>query len=118
MEDERVMKQELWDKLYKEYDEYTDYLEKQDVNYIIERSYETAIKSEIVDIFDPEICKYDKDTIKALLSLDNPLSSLYDIWINCDGDILELIYDNTYPEIQKLKEDYLNKSLKNIDKER
>lgn len=116
MENEYILRQNLWDKLYKEFDNYTDLLEKQDSNYAIEKSYETAIKSEIVDLFDPDVSEFNIEQIKYLNNRENVLDELYNIWINSDGDISQLIYESTSYEISHRQEKLVSE--RNIDIER
>ena len=70
--------------LHKNFDEYKEALSRQSSNVIFEKSYETAIKSEIT-----EYCDFDDilsvDALNSLLEMDNPLEFLYQKYLDSDN---------------------------------
>lgn len=70
--------------LHKNFDEYKENLLKQNNEIIFEKSYETAIKSEIIDY-----CDFDNilsgDILNNLLEMNDPLEFLYQEYLNSDN---------------------------------
>jgi len=108
------MREELYNKLAKEYLEYEDKLKQLTIQEIIEKSYETAIKNEMTYYFDPESDYFNDDQIRILNKLDNPLNTLYQDWLDNDfgiGEDVRLSIDEfsysliEHEEMQKAKDD-------------
>lgn len=87
---------QLEDKLRKEYYEYLENLRTCDVNYVISRSYATAILEEIT--FIPS--QLSEDTIDIILKNDFTLLGLYDLWIDSDYNINPDIADAIESELE------------------
>ncbi|MBE6156371.1 MAG: DUF3848 domain-containing protein [Firmicutes bacterium] len=81
------LRKKFYEKISLEYDKYEEELKTHDVNYVIQHSYETVIKDEIVRQFDPDYSEYDINKIKILNNLKNPLNEIYCDWLDCEFDI-------------------------------
>lgn len=108
----KKMKQELYSKMEKEYEEFVEYLKEQKPQIILERAYEKVFKEEIKDMFYPEYDKFKEEDICALNKIENPLDKLYDGWMDCDINLNELYEDNIKDTLEDLileqKEEKLN----------
>lgn len=81
------MREKLYEKITKEYENYVNDLKTKDVDYIIDRSYETAIKEEMIYCFDPNSRYFSDEEIRILNKSSSPLNDLYKDWINNDLSI-------------------------------
>lgn len=116
MEDK--IRQELYDKLENELSSYKKELESLTAKEIIDKSYETAIKEEVIFLFYPESKQFDIDEIKALKNEKNSLETLYQGWMDCDMNICELVEDSARDTVEDLVRDFKEKQAKKKDKER
>lgn len=116
MEDK--IRQELYDKLESELASYKKDLESLTAKEIIDKSYETAIKEEVIYMFYPESKQFDLDEIKALKKQDNSLETLYQGWMDCDMNICELVEDSARDTVEDLAKEYREKQSKKKEKER
>ena len=116
MEDK--IRQELYDKLENELASYKKDLESLTAKEIIDKSYETAIKEEVIYMFYPESKQFDLDEIKALKKQDNSLETLYQGWMDCDMNICELVEDSARDTVEDLVKEYREKQSKKKEKER
>ena len=96
----------LYEKMHSEYDEYCSSLLELTPQEIMDHSYETAIKAEIlssIDCFE----RPQKET-KALCKIKYPLDEIYQSWLKNDRSIEEpindTISDRAKKEIGKNKE--------------
>ena len=90
-------------KLNKEFDEYKENLKSKDKDYIIDRSFETHYKYNLV--ITAENMEFSQDEVDALLSTDNLLGELYNQWLEYDGvDEMEGYFDS----LTNSKENILN----------
>ena len=105
MSNEMKIREELYTKLEKELSEYKKGLLELFGKEIIDKSYETAIKEEIICSFYPESEKFDINEIKALKNQKNSLDVLYQGWMDSDLNICQLLEDNVYDTLQKLVEE-------------
>jgi hypothetical protein len=117
---EEKTRQELYDKLLKENESYKDNLFNLPIKEVIDKSYETAIKDELIYLFYPGSEKFNLDEIKALKRENNSLETLYQGWMDCDLNINELLEDNVRDVLNDLSDDYkaLQKENRKKDKER
>lgn len=81
------MREKLYEKITKEFENYIKDLKTKDVDYIIDRSYETAIKEEMIYCFDPNSRYFSDEQIKILNKSSSPLNELYSDWISNDFSI-------------------------------
>ena len=88
------------------------------INEIIDKSYETTMKEELMCLFYPESQRYDLDEIKALKNEKNSLETLYQGWMDSDLNINQLLEDNTDEIVAGLAEEYKTKQSKKKAKER
>lgn len=105
---EDCMREKLYEKITKEFKNYIKDLKTKDVDYIIDRSYETAIKEEMIYCFDPNSRYFSDEQIKILNKSSSPLNELYSDWISNDfsiGDeIRESINEYLFDVLSKIKE--------------
>lgn len=115
---EEKIREELYSKLESEFDSYKKELETLTSKEIIDKSYETTIKEEMIYSFYPSYEKFDIDEIKALNKEKNSLETLYQGWLDCNYNINELLEDNMYELLGELVEEYKAKQSKKKAKER
>ena len=115
---EEKIREELYSKLESEFDSYKKELETLTSKEIIDKSYETTMKEELMCLFYPESQRYDLDEIKALKNEKNSLETLYQGWMDSDLNINQLLEDNTDEIIAELAEEYKAKQSKKKAKER
>lgn len=114
MDLEMKIKQELYDKLQEEYDNFIENLKTMTPEQIIDNSYEKVMKEELKDMFFPSMCNYDLAQIKALKKAEAPLDELYQGWMDFDGGIhesLEYSVEDTLDFLQKEQKKNKNKSM-------
>jgi len=104
--------EELSDKVYKklknEYKNYIEELSKFNISSIIEKSYETAIKNEMVETFYYNY-KYSEEDYKERLEEENLLNSLYKNWMDSDygiSNVLDLSIDDYVSNLSDREEYY------------
>ena len=118
---EEKIREELYLKMESELNSYKKKLETLTPKEIIDKSYETTMKEELVCLFYPESSRYDLDEIKALKNEKELLETLYQGWMDSDlniNQLLEEITDDIVAELAELAEDYKEKQVKKKDKER
>lgn len=115
---EEKIRQELYDKLENELTSYKKDLETLTSKEIIDKSYETAIKEEVIYLFYPESKQFDIDEIKALKNEKNSLETLYQGWMDCDLNINELLEDSVRDTVEDLARDFKEKQAKKKEQER
>lgn len=115
---EEKIRQELYYKLESELSSYKKDLESLSAKEIIDKSYETSIKEEVIYLFYPESKKFDLDEIKALKNEKNSLETLYQGWMDCDMNICELVEDSARDTVEDLARELKEKQSKKKDKER
>ena len=96
----------LYEKMHSEYDEYCSSLLELTPQEIMDHSYETAIKSEVLSVV--EGSPLTQKEAKALCKLKYPLGEIYHSWLKNDRSIEEpitdTISDRAKKEIGKNKE--------------
>ena len=115
---EEKIREELYSKLESEFDSYKKELETLTSKEIIDKSYETTMKEELMCLFYPESQRYDLDEIKALKNEKNSLETLYQGWMDSDLNINQLLEDNTDEIVAELAEEYKAKQSKKKEKEK
>lgn len=85
------LREKLYDKVAKEFDEYVEKVKKLSLDEIINKSYETAMKKELTFLFLPEVELMSIKDTKLLLKEDKILEQLYDEWLGCDLNFNDLI---------------------------
>lgn len=83
------MLSKLLKKMEEEYAEYKLLLESCSPRKIIEKSYETAMKSEIIFAVS-ESSDLDEEGIKLLYDIEKPLDYLYSEWIDNDLSLMDV----------------------------
>ena len=111
------MEEELYQKLYNEFNKFKAEMKENGVDYAIDRAYELTTKQEIIDSI-----QYDhilsKTEIKALLSRENVLDEMYDDWLSFDGNMREHINYSVDKSLRIIVDKYENKRAKRITRER
>jgi hypothetical protein len=88
------LRQEVYNKIAKDYSDYIDELKTKDVDYVIDKSYETSIKDEMTYLFDPGSEYYSDEQLKALNKSKHPLEDIYSDWISNDFSIGDSLRDS------------------------
>ncbi len=112
---EEKIRQELYDKLENELSSYKSSLTELSSKEIIDKSYETAMKEELICFFYPNSEQFDFEEIKALKQEENSLNSLYQGWMDCDLNICQLLEDSVRDTLEELVEEQKEK-LKELKK--
>lgn len=99
-----IARKHLFSKLQSNLSSYKEELEDSTPKGIIERSYETVMKEELICLFYPDEERYDINAIKQLCGYDNPLDILYRKWLDVDVNINELLEDT----VQEMSEEFVN----------
>ena len=113
---------QIYYKLSDEFDKYLDEIRNLSIDDIIEKSYETTIKTEIVKTFYYYFMG-DGEEIDAISMLDNSLDYFYQKWMDSDTEnIHTIIEDNVnntlydlVEEVEKIKDSKNYDLIKNID---
>lgn len=88
----------LIDKLNKEFDDYESEILELQKTEIFDKSYETAIKAELVCLIEENVDKLSDNLINKLLECNNALEFLYDTYIDDDSanilNELAIVIDN------------------------
>ena len=107
----------LYSKLKKEYSNYVSEVKQLPVEEIIARSYELTIKQEFVETF-YETNRFNKFQLLSLLEKEQPLQFLYDLWMDADSGIHNLLMEALDYNFDELGEDYENKIMLKIQKDK
>lgn len=99
---ESKLRDELYSKLSKEYENYIETLLKKSPKEIIECSEERIIKEEILSIFSPELQNFDVDKLNVLLKEKAPLEKLYQGWIDNNLSLTEIVKESVNKTIDNL----------------
>lgn len=88
------MREKLYEKITTEFENYIKDLKTKDKDFIINKSYETAIKEEMTYLFYPNSQYFSDEEIKALNKSSSPLNDLYSEWLDNDFSICEEIRES------------------------
>lgn len=105
---EQNIRQQLYDKMKKEYDNFINEIKKLSSKEIIDRAYEISIKEEFVSVFYPDDT-HDINDIKILNKCEHPLETLYDDWMDTDLGINSVLRYSVEYTIENLIQDQKNK---------
>lgn len=113
---------QIYYKLSDEFDKYLDEIRNLSIDDIIEKSYETTIKTEIVKTFYYYFMG-DGEELDAISMLDKPLDYFYQKWMDSDTENIHTIIEdnvnnNLYDlveEVEKIKDSKNYDLIKNID---
>jgi len=82
---ERVyLANQLYDKAEADYEKYIDEMSQKPSDEIIREAYTINTLNEILSVINIDVCLFNVEQIKALLSPDEPLWHLYHEWQSCD----------------------------------
>lgn len=115
---EEKIRQELYEKLEQELTSYKQELSTLTTKEIIDKSYETIVKEEVIYLFYPESKQFEIDELKALKNEKNSLETLYQGWMDSDLNINQILEDNVRDTVSDLADEYREKQSKKKDKER
>ncbi len=90
----------LYEKMKAEYDNFIAELKEKSVEEIIERSYEKVILEDLLTCIENDNLK--QEEAKALYQIENPLSFIYQEWINIDNNYMDLLRDTIDETTKKL----------------
>ena len=110
------MRKKLYEKISKEYDNYINELEKQTPSFIIDKSYETTIKEEIIYLFDPNSMYFSDKQIKELYKCKYPLETLYNDWLKNDFGINDDIRESVNEYLSTLINETQNKKKNKLER--
>lgn len=105
MDKELKIREQLYNKLKEEYDNFINYLKEQTPDKILDKAYEKVMKEETYNMFYPDSNKFDIEQIKTLIKTEAPLDELYQGWMRSDVNLNELYEDNIIDTIDMLKEE-------------
>lgn len=115
---EEKIRQELYEKLEQELTSYKQELSTLTTKEIIDKSYETTVKEEVIYLFYPEAKQFEIDELKALKNEKNSLETLYQGWMESDLNINQILEDSVRDTVSDLADEYREKQSKKKDKER
>ena len=107
--EEMKIRENLYNKMQQEYNDFIENLKQQPPEKIIEGAYQKVIKEEILGDFYPEYEHYDIDKIKALGKTKEPLEELYQGWMDCDAGIHQVLEDSIYDTLDEIEKDQKQK---------
>lgn len=87
----QILKDKLYDKIEKEFKEFTESLQLLQPDEIIEKSYEIAIKQELTYVFQNDL--FSEKEMEDFLKVDYLLSQCYCEWLGNDYSIIDILYD-------------------------
>ena len=103
MKEINKLKDDLHDKLEKELNKYKEEMQTKSVDYVLDKSYETTCRNELVYIgYSSYVDEYE---LKALLKMDGVLDFLYDEWFDCDVQFSQAFEDSLSDVIIELGKD-------------
>ncbi len=96
------MNDKLYGKLEAEYNGFIDNLKTLPPEEIISKSYEKIFKEDILACFGETQLDYDE--AQALYSLENPLTTMYDDWLNMNSSYMDMLRDSIDDSIKSAME--------------
>ena len=109
----------LYEKAVKEQSEFVEYLKKLSPEQIIEKSYEKALRDDILMTFEDDYLS--DEQIAELIKLEKPLAACYDEWLDVDCSHMEMLRDTIADFTNQLVKENAPKKEKNnkeLDMER
>ena len=94
-------------KLEQEYEVYKNDLKNKDVEYIIDRSFETYYRDNIV--IAAKNMHFTEEDEEVLLNKENLLDELYDDWLDCDFDEIEGYLNSVAESKDRIMQHHMNK---------
>ncbi len=100
--DEKKIRNELYEKLEKEFRDFIEEMKNNEPEVIVNSAYQITMKEEFVSMFYPESEQYDIEEIKALNKTKNPLEELYQGWMDSDAGIHSVLEDSVSITLEDL----------------
>lgn len=102
MGNDMKIREELYEKMFNNYNRYIENLKNSSVENILDSAYEKVMRENILEEFAPEFKHYDIEKIKALNTYENPLDKLYKEWFKSDIGIHTLFEDSIYDTLEDI----------------
>ena len=102
MNNEMKIREEVYNKMESEYQNFINNLKEKTPDEIVDKSYEITIKEELLYDFQPEYEFYNIEKIRALNKSKAPLEELYQGWLSYDTNIHEVLEYSTNYTLDKL----------------
>ena len=96
MSNDMKIREELYNKMSNDFNNYIDNLKNSSIDNILDNAYEKTMRENILEEFTPEFKHYDIEKVKALNTYENPLDKLYKEWFKSDVGIHTLFEDSIY----------------------
>ena len=96
MSNDIKIREELYNKMSNDFNNYIDNLKNSSIENILDNAYEKTMRENILEEFTPEFKHYDIEKVKALNTYENPLDKLYKEWFKSDIGIHTLFEDSIY----------------------
>ena len=77
--------------IHNEQDDYLNYVTTLSPDDIINKAYEICYRNEIVSIL--ETAPIDDETVEVLMSIPNPVGTLYQAWLDTDASVVGMLED-------------------------
>lgn len=113
---EETLRNKLWDKVSKEFDEFKIEQLKESKETIFDNAYKISTLSDFVDMCDPDNGCLNIKEVKALLKEKYPAHTLYNFYMKTDAGSISDLYESIWYRLNDLVD---RNNLKNrVDKER
>ena len=105
--DKVSIRDKLWEKASKEQSEYIAELKKMAPDLIVEKSYETTMRQDILSAFEGErqVHRMSDEQVKSLLNLMYPIDVCYGEWQKSDVTYMDKIEETIYKLTNELVEE-------------
>jgi translation initiation factor 2 beta subunit (eIF-2beta)/eIF-5 len=113
---EKQIREELYNKLDKEYDNFIEDLKAKTPDEIIDKSYEKVMKEELKEMFYPDNERFDISDIKILNKSKSTLEELYQGWMDTDYGIHEQLEYSVEDTIEFLKNQQAKEKNKSMER--
>lgn len=110
MNNEMKIREEVYNKMEQEYNNFIEKVKLKTLEEIIQSSYEKVCKEEILGDFYPEYEHYDIQKIKALNKCEEPLDEIYQEWLKDDGGLHQAMEDSIYDTLATLEKEQKEKN--------
>jgi len=117
METKNNLLKQVESRVKKEYENYIEKIKNQNIDKIIEESYQISIKEELTYLFYDEN-KFNNHKLNSLLEQENILEYLYNDWMKSGRNISEILEDNLDFCLDQLEEDYIYEKEELIKKDK
>ena len=113
---ETVIRNRLWDKVSKEFDEFKKEILNKSKEDIFNSAYQISTLSDFVDMCNPVCDCLNVNEVKALLKEKYPAHTLYNFYTKTDEGVISDLYESIRYRLNELVD--RNKIKNKVDKER